>query len=91
MAMFKARKLTDDEFDEYMDFAQRQNWKPKPTDVIQLAKNPSSILHGVFEWDVEKAAHQHLLNTAESLFHRNKQYFRKAKKKPNLVFKEPGE
>lgn len=36
----------------------------RPEDVVKDAKNPSSPLHGLFEWDVQKASYEHWLNTA---------------------------
>lgn len=35
-----------------------------PEMVVNAAKEPSSPLHAVFEWDNDKAAHQHRLTTA---------------------------
>jgi len=38
-----------------------------PDAVIEAAKNPKSILHKEFEWDVDKAAHAHWTDTARRL------------------------
>lgn len=38
-----------------------------PEDVISKAKNKDSVLHGLFEWDVKKAAREHWLETARGI------------------------
>ena len=39
----------------------------RPADVVRDAKNPSSVLHRCFNWDVQKAAHEHWLDQAREL------------------------
>jgi hypothetical protein len=41
--------------------------KLTPDRVLEAAKDPQSILHGLFEWDNKLAAHQHRLEQARSL------------------------
>lgn len=38
-----------------------------PSAVVEAAKNPSSPMHGCFEWDSEKAAYQYQLDQAREL------------------------
>lgn len=39
----------------------------KPEDIIEFARDPKTALHKEFEWDVEKAAYQHLLAQARRI------------------------
>lgn len=39
----------------------------KPEAVIADAKDKTSPLHGCFEWDLKKAAHEHWMDTARAL------------------------
>lgn len=39
----------------------------RPRDVVDAAKDPASPMHTAFEWDDQKAAHQHRLNQARQL------------------------
>lgn len=41
--------------------------KLTPSAVIEAAKDPTSVLHGEFEWDLEKAAYQQWTDTARRL------------------------
>jgi hypothetical protein len=38
-----------------------------PDETVEKARNPQSAMHGEFEWDDSKAAHQHRLDTARQL------------------------
>lgn len=38
-----------------------------PEAVVEDAKDPDSPLHGYFEWDIEKAAHKHWIETARAI------------------------
>jgi 1,4-alpha-glucan branching enzyme len=42
----------------------------EPADVVEEAKNPSSVLHSLFEWNDAKAAERDRLNTARMLIRR---------------------
>lgn len=46
------------------ELAKRHNGNITPDIVVEDAKNTDSPLHGLFEWDVEKAAMQHWIETA---------------------------
>jgi len=41
--------------------------KLNPKDVFEAAKDPSNVLHQEFDWDKDRAAQQHWLDTARSL------------------------
>jgi hypothetical protein len=49
------------------EIAERNGGKIRPDDVVADARDPSSPLHERFEWDVEKAARAHWLDTAREL------------------------
>lgn len=44
-----------------------QHGKLTPDLVVEDAKNPDSILHGQFNWDVDHAAHEHWKEVARDL------------------------
>lgn len=49
------------------EIAARNSGRIRPDDVVADARDPSSPLHERFEWDVEKAAQAHWLDTAREL------------------------
>jgi len=49
------------------DIAARNGGKIRPDDVVADARDPDSPLHDRFQWDVNKAAHAHWLDTAREL------------------------
>lgn len=53
--------------DRINDIAARNDGRIRPDDVVADARDPTSPLHDRFEWDVQKAAHTHWLDTAREL------------------------
>lgn len=53
--------------DRINQIAARNGGKIRPDDVVEDARDPSSPLHERFQWDVEKAARAHWLDTAREL------------------------
>lgn len=39
----------------------------RPSDVVEDARDPSSPLHELFQWDTNEAAYEHWLNTARKI------------------------
>jgi len=68
MAKDKTTKVTKMELKKRA-IAACKNSKGKltPDAVIEAAKDPTSVLHGEFEWDVNKAAYQSWTDTARRL------------------------
>lgn len=49
------------------EIASRQGGRIRPDDVVQDARDPESPLHERFEWNADKAAQAHWLDTAREL------------------------
>lgn len=60
-------KLTDAENAAVERIAKKFNYTPSPSDVVEAARNARSPIHGRFEWDDAKAAHQHRLKQARQI------------------------
>lgn len=46
---------------------EREDGRLLPSDVVEAARDPRSVLHSHFEWDDSKAAHEHRLAQARAL------------------------
>jgi hypothetical protein len=53
--------------DRINEIAARSGGRIRPDDVVADARDPGSPLHDRFQWDVDKAAHAHWLDTAREL------------------------
>lgn len=59
--------LTPEARERVQQIADRQGGRITPDDLIADARKKTSPLHAMFQWDVDKAAHQHWLETARSI------------------------
>lgn len=63
MSVIKDRELVAQKLAEIAEAHGRLT----PDLVVEEAKNPESVLHGLFEWDDEQAGHQHRLFQARQI------------------------
>lgn len=71
--------------DRINQIAQDNGGRITPDLVVADAQNPDSPLHRLFEWDTEKAAHQHWLKTARSIIRQVKIQVTVDSKQVNVV------
>ncbi len=59
--------MTDEIQKVIQELSDRNGGRVTPDEVISHARDPASPLHSHFNWDVEKAAHEHWRNTARHI------------------------
>lgn len=61
------KKLLQARQEALQEIAAKHGGVLRPVDVVDTARDPKHVLHGIFEWDDSKAAHQHRLYQARDL------------------------